>query len=211
MKKQRRLTRDEANPEENDAADEVDDGDDVHAQSQAHLSRKERQKAAKAAEREERKLFEEQRREQQRNLQEVARREKKERERLEVERIEKERKLRFKEREAREQAARDEWSTFMISRDGEEVMTVAEFVDLGKEHKAVSIDGLSDRFQRPSEQIVRRINELVNSCRVTGIVDRGRFIYITPDEMAAIATAVLDEKELSLKDTAKLARGIIKL
>lgn len=194
---------------EDPGADDDDIGDD-HVQGQ-HLSRKERQKAAKAAEREERKLFEEQRREMQKDAQEAAKREKKERERLEAERLEEERKLRLLAKEAQEQAEYEEWNTFLTSPNEEETMTVAEFVIYAQEEKVVSIDRLADRFQRPSEQVCTRIQELVSSCRLTGVIDGGRFIYITPDEMDAVAQSILEKKQITLTDLANSTSSLIKI
>jgi hypothetical protein len=87
---------------------------------------------AKTAEREERKLFEEQRRKLQLDAQEAAQKEKRERERLEAERI----------------------NTFLVSRDEETSLSVRDFCAYVEQHKLVSIDDLADRFQRPSGQVL---------------------------------------------------------
>jgi len=203
MKRQRRIDGG-THEEQEDAEQEFDD-------EHAHLSRKERQKAAKAAEREERKLFEEQRREQQMEAQEAAKREKKVRERLEAERMEEERQMRLQAKEAQEQAKYEEWNTFLKSRNGNDVMTVREFVDFVQQEKVVSVDSLADRFQRPSEQVLVRIEELVSDCRLTGVVDDDRFIYITPEEMAAVANFILEKKQASSQEVALSTGSLIKL
>lgn len=204
MKRQRRIAPVGGNNPEEEVEQDLDD-------EHAHLSRKERQKAAKAAEREERNLFEEQRREQQKQAQEIAKKEKKERERLEAEYAEEERQLRLKAKEEQQRAAHEEWNTFLKSQSGDNVMTVREFSDWVQREKLVSIDELSNRFQRPSEQVRARMQELVRSCRLTGIVDGDRFIYITHDEMVAVAKSITEQKQVSLQDLAITAKNLIKL
>lgn len=174
-----------------------------------HLSRKERQKAAKAAEREERKLLEDKRLQQQRNSQETAQRERKERERQEAERLEQERHLRREQKEAQERAKLLEWNTFLVSRDGDDVMTVKEFVEYAQQQKVVSIDALAIRFRRPSEQVIKRIGKLVESCRLTGVVDGDRFVYLTNDEMEAVAEILSAQKQMLMQDVAKAASSVV--
>lgn len=204
MKRQRRIASNSTTPHE----EEDEEHEEEH---HAQLSRKERQKAAKAAEREERRLFEGQRRELQRDAQEAAKREKKKRERLEAERLERKRQERLEAKEAQEEAEYREWNTFLALENGEEIMTVQEFVEHAREKKVVSIDSLAEQFQRPSDQVCKRIQELVDSSRLTGVVDKDRFIYITPEEMAAVAKSILDRKEVSLCDLAKSTGSLIKL
>lgn len=211
MKRNRRIAPVGGNHEDQDDAEEDIMGDD-QMQGQ-HLSRKERQKAAKAAEREERKLFEEKRRQQQKEAVEAAKREKKERERLEAERLEEERQLRLEAKEAQERLELEEWNTFLSSRKGEEgeTMTVREFTELAGQQKVVSINGLANRFHTPSKRVQTRIEELVRTCRLTGVVDGDLFIYITDDEMAAVAKSILEKKQVTLTDVAKSTKALIKL
>lgn len=193
-----------------DAAEELEEHvlDDRGPQ----LSRKERQKAAKAAERQERKLYEEERREQHKEEMEAVKREKKERERLEAERLEEERQQRLIAKEAQERAELEEFNTFLAShQDGGERMTVAEFDAYAKEEKVIYIDDLADRFHTPSEQVGKRIEELVASSRLTGVIDRGRFVYITHEEMKAIANSILEKKRVTLSEVSKLVDTLVKV
>lgn len=215
MKRERRIT-----PLHNHHDDPDNNGDGaqlVHQQEPEeeepvhhhHLSRKERQRAAKAAEREERKLFEDKRRQQQRNAQETAQRERKERERQEVERLEEERRLRREQNGTQERAKLLEWNTFLVSRDGDDVMTVKDFAEYAQQQKVVSIDALATRFRRPSEQVIERIEKLVESCRLTGVVDGDRFVYVTNDEMKAVVEIFSTQKQMSLQDVVKAASSVV--
>ena len=175
-----------------------------------HLSRKERQKAAKAAEREERRLFEQERRQQQHEAQEVAKMEKKKRERLEAQRLEKERQMRLEAKEAQQEAEYREWNTFLASSTDEKTMTVHEFVEYAKEQKVPSIDNLAEEYQRPSDQVRKRIQDLIDSGRVTGIVDGDKFIYMTSEELTSVAKFIMERKEVSLQELAKSTGSLIK-
>ena len=196
MKRQRRIA--PIVNEEQDAAAQPE-----HDEHSSHLSRKEREKAAKAAEREERKLFEEQRRKLQLDAQEAARKEKRERERLEARRVEEEKRLRLQVNEAREKTKLEQYNTFMVSRDEESRMSVRDFCAYVEQHKVVSIDDLAERFQRSSGQVLERIKELVDTCRLTGVLDGDRFIHISADEMTRMATFITKQKQMTVRDIAK--------
>lgn len=202
MKRQRRIA-----PVDNEEQDEAaQPEEDEHLPP---LSRKEREKAAKAAEREERKLFEEQRRQLQLDAQEAAKKEKRERERLEAERIEEEKKLRLQANEAREKTKLEKYNTFLVSRDEETSMSVRDFCVYVEQHKVVSIDDLADRFKRPSGQVLERIQELVDTCRLTGVFDGERFIHISSDEMTRVATFITKQKQVTIQDVAKATHTLV--
>ncbi len=196
MKRQRRIASN--TQEENEEEEEA-----------LHLSRKERQKAAKVAEREERKLFEQERRQQQYEAQEAAKLEKKKRERLEAQRLEKERQMRLEAKNAQREAEYRKWNTFLASE--ERTMTVHEFVEYAKQQKIVSIDNLAEDYQRPSHQVQKRIQKLVDSCRLTGIIDGDKFIYMTNEELTLLANYILEREEVSLQELAKSTGSLIKL
>jgi hypothetical protein len=196
MKRQRRIASN--TQEENEEEEEA-----------LHLSRKERQKAAKVAEREERKLFEQERRQQQYEAQEAAKLEKKKRERLEAQRLEKERQMRLEAKNSQREAEYRKWNTFLASE--ERTMTVHEFVEYAKQQKIVSIDNLAEDYQRPSHQVQKRIQKLVDSCRLTGIIDGDKFIYMTNEELTLLANYILEREEVSLQELAKSTGSLIKL
>ena len=194
---------------ENDNQDEAEmDNNEFH--DERHLSRKERQKAAKQAEKEERKLFEEERRRQQREAQEVAQKEKKERDRLEAQRIDEERRVRQEQRQAKEFAEYEAWKTFLKSPGSETTLTVHEWIEELKENKLIHVDDLAKRFSISSEDVRKRIQLLLDSSRVTGVLEPdGRFIYISPRDLSAIASFVLKQDKISLQDLTIACNKII--
>jgi predicted transcriptional regulator len=90
-------------------------------------------------------------------------------------------------------------------------MTVHEFVEYAKQQKIVSIDNLAEDYQRPSHQVQKRIQKLVDSCRLTGIIDGDKFIYMTNEELTLLANYILEREEVSLQELAKSTGSLIKL
>jgi hypothetical protein len=215
MKQQRRIT--PAAPtvgEDGEPIQENQDLDDEPMQamdpSLQHSSRKERQKAAKMAEKAERHLFEEERRRQQEEAQKAAKREKKERERMQSERSEEERQARQEQREADELAAYKRWKTFLASPDGTKSLSVNEWVKELEKIRAVSVDSLAKRFQISREAVVSRIQELQASSRITGVLEAdGRFIYVSQVEMSTIASCLRRLDKASVQQIAKETHHII--
>ena len=114
MKQQRRITP-AATLADVDDNNMIEDENPFEPITAAHLSRKERQKAAKSAEKEERKLFEDERRREQQEAQKIAQKEKQERETRMMQQAEADRKARQERREAEEKAAYQKWKTFLSS------------------------------------------------------------------------------------------------
>jgi DDRGK domain len=191
--------------------EEDGEGDDADAHN--NLSRKERQKAAKAAERKERQILDAARQEEQRVAMQRAQEEKKRR--LELEAIQAEEDRLRKEDEDAEQKQREweEWNNFLKSPDGSESLTVEEWVkELEKGPCSVDLRPLSTRFDTSLEQVQQRINKLVRDGRVTGCLDESNsiFWFFTHDNLLALAEFIKNEGEVSLKDVSKAAGTILK-
>lgn len=197
MKQQRRIAPNRAI--ENEDGENHDEPIQNLDPSIRHLSRKERQKAAKAAEKEERTLFEEERRRQHQEALEEAQREKKERERRLAEKAEVERRVRKEQRQSEELAAYEDWKRFLASPDLSKSLTVREWVKELENDRMVHVNQLAERFQVSTAEVVSRIQELVASFRVTGVLEAdGRFIYVSKEEMSSIASFVKTQDKVSL-------------
>jgi len=217
MKKQRRITPTGAdaaappegeihntirNGRENQAIQDANEDADADA-NKLNMSRKERQKAAKSIEREERRLFEEKRREIQQDSERRQLVEKKERERREVVNKEEERCLREREQQERKQVEHTEWKTFIRNEEREHEISVREFVSEVKSQKVVRVGDIAERYRVSPQQISARIKELQDSNRINGVLDEhGRFVYIGPNEMKAVADIVRQKGRISLADLA---------
>jgi hypothetical protein len=216
MKQQRRIIAPSTTAGENAHGENEEEDHDEPVQPAnpllRNLSRKERQKAAKAAEKEERALFEEDRRRQHLEAQEVAQREKKERERLMAERAEEDRRARQEQRQAEEMAAYEHWKTFLASLDGTTTLSVKEWVKELEKTRTVFFDNLANRFQIPREDVVSRIQELLASSRITGLIEPdGRFIYISKEEMSSIASFIQTQDKVFLRQVVDKMDKIIGL
>jgi hypothetical protein len=210
MKRQRRLMAPPLPLDDNDNEEQDEQEPPLHPEEHfSHtMSRKERQKSAKVAELKERRLFQDQRQQLQHDAQETAKKEKKERERIEAERMEQEKELRRNNTLLYEKTQQTKYNTFLVSRDDDNeettlTMSVREFCAHVQQNKVVSVDDLADRFHIPSAQVVERIQELVDTCRLDGVVDGDWFIHISSDEMTRVATLIMKQKQVTIQEVAK--------
>jgi hypothetical protein len=151
-------------------------GGDAPATLRQRGSRKEREKLAKALEKAERKLFENERREQQLQAQETAQREQRNREKLEARRVEQ---ARIQEKELRIQKETDEEChrrIFLPSNS--QSLTVDEWVQSLRDHDpaspvVVDLQQLSESFGVATSAVHARIEELLTERRVGGVLEDG--------------------------------------
>ena len=208
MKRQRRMV---VAGDETALADIPDNNNNNEEEEEdtRRLSRKERDKAAKETEKQERKLFEDIRRERQREVQQIAQQEKKERQLLEAIQIEQQRKLRRKANEMEEQDEHKAWKTFLSS--GKDSMSVGDLVLYLQTNKSILIEDLSEQFRIPHSTIVAKIHLLVRTCRLTGVMvdDNRRFLYLTQQQLVMFANAVRQKGETTLEDLVELSKHIL--
>ncbi|NXF54508.1 DDRGK protein, partial [Oceanites oceanicus] len=199
----------------------------IGAKKQRKLEEKQARKAqreAEEAEREERKKLESKREEE--------RRKEEERLRLEEERQEEEKRKAKEEEEKREY---EEYlklkESFVVEEEGvEESMTeeesrsfLMEFLEYVKKAKVIQLEDLASHlglrtqaicfFFFPSEQdAINRIQDLMADGTLTGVIDdRGKFIYITPEEMAAVAQYIKQRGRVSIAELAQASNSLINL
>ena len=195
-------------------------GDFHHANTQHLLSRKERQKAAKQVELQERKLLEEDRRNEQKKAQEAAKARRKAKELYKTLQTEREKKERRKQQEADEVANYRAWKIFLetersISNNNNEsgdgdsqsnAITVRKWIGELKQNRIVHISDLADRFEVDESAVHDRIQELLDTSRLCGIlekddgddenIDSTRFLYISPNEMSDLASFVKSQDQI---------------
>ncbi|XP_037667510.1 DDRGK domain-containing protein 1 isoform X2 [Choloepus didactylus] len=163
------------------------------------------QREAEEAEREERKRLESQREAEW----------KKEEERLRLEEEQKEE----EERKAQEEQAQREHEeylklkeAFVVEEEGEgETMTeeqshsfLTEFINYIKQSKVVLLEDLA------SQDAINRIQDLLAEGTLTGVIDdRGKFIYITPEELAAVASFIRQRGRVSIAELAQASNSLI--
>ncbi|XP_004611010.2 DDRGK domain-containing protein 1 [Sorex araneus] len=169
------------------------------------------QREAEEAEREERKRLELQREAEW----------KKEEERLRLEEEQKEE----AERKAREEQAQREHEeylklkeAFVVEEEGVgETMTdeeshsfLTEFIGYIKQSKVVLLEDLASHVGLRTQDTISRIQDLLAEGTLTGVIDdRGKFIYITPEELAAVATFIRQRGRVSIAELAQASNSLI--
>ncbi|NXK61349.1 DDRGK protein, partial [Sylvietta virens] len=188
----------------------------IGAKKQRKLEEKQARKAqreAEEAEREERRKLELKREEE--------RRKEEERIRLEEERQEEEKRKAKEEEEKREY---EEYlklkESFVVEEEGvEESMTeeqsrsfLMEFLEYVKKTKVIQLEDLASHLGLRTQDAINRIQDLMADGTLTGVIDdRGKFIYITAEEMAAVAQFIKQRGRVSIAELAQASNSLINL
>ncbi|NXJ06803.1 DDRGK protein, partial [Odontophorus gujanensis] len=188
----------------------------IGAKKQRKLEEKQARKAqreAEEAEREERRKLESKREEE--------RRKEEERIRLEEERQEEEKRKAKEEEEKREY---EEYlklkESFVVEEEGvEESMTeeetrsfLKEFIEYIKKTKVIQLEDLASHMGLRTQDAINRIQDLMADGTLTGVIDdRGKFIYITPEEMAAVAQFIKQRGRVSIAELVQASNSLINL
>lgn len=130
-------------------------------------------------------------------------------------------KLRKEEEEKREH---EEYlklkEAFSVEEEGEEELApdlssqslLQEFIDYIKEMKVIMLEDLASHFKIKTQDAIQRINELQEDGRLTGVVDdRGKFIYITMDELESVAKYIKQHGRVSITELAESSNRLINL
>lgn len=194
----------------------ADPGQKIGAKKRAKLEAKADKKKQREMELEER---EERKRRQQaleeRRKKEDARAKKEEEERVEKERLEQEEKER---REYEEYLAMKE--QFSVETEGfeeqapdlESQSLLEDFIGYIKKMKVVQMEDLASEFKLKTQDVIDRINTLMEDGKLTGIIDdRGKFIYISMDELKAVAKFIKQRGRVSIAELAESSSKLISL
>lgn len=205
---------DEGNEEDGDADVELADGK-LGAKKRAKLEAKaERKVQREAAERER-----EERRKREQLLQEE-RDKQSEKEKLEEARQEEAEKKAREEKERREyeeyvkmkEAFSVEEEGYQEGEDAEEENLLQKFVDHIKENKVVVLEDLAAQFRMKTVDVIDRIQNLQADGSLTGVVDdRGKFIYISVEELEAVAKFIRQSGRVSITELAENSNILINL
>jgi len=98
---------------------------------------------------------------------------------------------------------------------GEEVPEenlLQRFIDYVKDTKIVLLEELAATFQLKTQDAIDRLQKLVEAGELTGVIDdRGKFIYISRDEMDSVAKFIRQRGRISLSDLAESSNQLIQL
>jgi MFS superfamily sulfate permease-like transporter len=194
---------------EHQQADEQQE--DVNADRQPKLSRKQRQQAAKAAEKEERRLYQEERQKIQKAALQKAAQEKKARLEAAAKEAEEKKKRQQLESEQKEKEELEAYLTFLTAGPHATVATqsVEEFVKNLKQDRIVRIEETATAFDVPVNDVISRIQDLVDDGRVAGFFQPGRFVYVSEHELNSIAQQITERGSVSLNEVAKICETML--
>lgn len=200
--------------DEEQHADELFDGK-IGAKKRAKLEAKAEKKAQReAAEqmRQEKKKREQQQDEERKKQEEKEREEEKRRE-------EEERRLR-EEKEKREheeylkmkEAFKVEEEGFEEGEGSDEQNLLQEFVNYIKTQKVCVLEDLAAHFNMKTQAVIDRIKDLQKDDILTGVIDdRGKFIYISQEEMEAVVKFIKQRGRVSIADIRENSDKLINL
>lgn len=176
------------------------------APAQPQLSRKERSRAAKAAELKERRLLDTERRKQQSGAMAEAKREKRIREQSKARKLEEAVRLQKEKKKERQLQEEIEWKTFLCTPT--RTLLVTDWIAEMKQNRTVNCRDLAKSFgllsSSEEEAVVNRVQELIREGRVAGVLEPSswrhdsesdgavRFVYFSDDELLKISSAVMN-------------------
>mmetsp|Transcript_58665 Transcript_58665/g.132206 ORF Transcript_58665/g.132206 Transcript_58665/m.132206 type:complete len:314 (+) Transcript_58665:80-1021(+) len=118
-----------------------------------------------------------------------------------------------------EQADFDKWKDmFAVDAEGEQdaadssETTVGRFIDYVKMRKVVNLEDIAADFQMKTSAAIDRLERLQELGRLSGIFDdRGKFVFITPEEMTAVADWLKKKGRINRADLVAGCNRLIRL
>ena len=128
------------------------------------------------------------------------------------------------EREERERKEHEEYlalkASFEIQEEGfdeedeEQGATnkLQQFIQYIEEQKVVLLEDLAAHFQMRTQDAINRLQDLLNQETLVGVIDdRGKFIYITRDELQSVAKFIRQRGRISLSELVDSSNSLINL
>merc|ERR1712218_393896 len=86
------------------------------------------------------------------------------------------------------------------------------FINYIKETKVVKLEDLAAHFKLKTQEAIDRVTTLLADGMITGVIDdRGKFIYISREELEAVAKYIKQQGRVSITDLAASSNKLIKL
>lgn len=81
-----------------------------------------------------------------------------------------------------------------------------------QENKVVILEDLATTFKLKAQAAIERITDLQNNGSLTGVIDdRGKFIYISEDELQQVAKFVKQRGRITITELAESSNKLINL
>ncbi|KAI6690519.1 hypothetical protein NL676_027347 [Syzygium grande] len=89
---------------------------------------------------------------------------------------------------------------------------LSDFVEYIKKHKCIPLEDLAAEFKLRTQECINRIASLESMGRLSGVMDdRGKYIYISLEEMKAVADYIKREGRVSISHLASKSNQFIDL
>jgi len=96
--------------------------------------------------------------------------------------------------------------------EGDEENRLLKFVNYIKETKVVLLEDLAAQFHLKTQEAIDRVTQLQEDGLLTGVIDdRGKFIYISQEELEAVAKFIKQQGRVSISDLALNSNKLISL
>merc|ERR1712025_1213604 len=96
--------------------------------------------------------------------------------------------------------------------EGDEENKLLKFVNYIKETKVVLLEDLAAQFHLKTQEAIDRVTQLQADGLLTGVIDdRGKFIYISQEELESVAKFIRQQGRVSIADLALNSNQLIKL
>merc|ERR1712018_188324 len=190
---------------------------------EGNIGKKKLQKLQDKAEKKKQREAEQQEREENKKKREAL----DEKERLEREKEKEEERLKEEEenrkREEKERKEHEEYlklkEAFSVEDEGcdgaeeeDEENMLLRFINYIKEAKVVKLEDLAAHFKLKTQEAIDRVTTLLADGLLTGVIDdRGKFIYISREELEAVAKYIKQQGRVSITDLAASSNKLIKL
>ncbi|XP_014488941.1 PREDICTED: DDRGK domain-containing protein 1 [Dinoponera quadriceps] len=87
-----------------------------------------------------------------------------------------------------------------------------EFIEYIKQNKVLVLEDLAAHFNLKTTSVIERIQELQANDKLTGVIDdRGKFIYISEDELQAVVKFVRQRGRVSIAELVENSNNLISL
>lgn len=209
----------EITDEENEAADQAQADDLFDSKIGAKKRAKLEAKAEKKAQREAAEQVRQDKKKRDQQLEEERKREDEKQRAIEKKQEEDERRA----KEEKEQREYEDYikmkESFMVEEEGfeendldGEQNLLQEFVRYIKTQKVVVLEDLAAHFRFKTQTVIDRIKDLQNDNILTGVIDdRGKFIYVSEEEMQAVAKFIKQRGRVSIADIRENSNKLINL
>jgi len=151
--------------------------------------------------------------EQERNLQDAKEQEQ------EKKQLEEEQRIR-EEKERKEQEEYDKLKeAFIVDEEGfdedpeeDQENKLEKFIQYIKDTKVVVLEDLAAHFQMKTDDTIDRVSTLIKEDKLTGVIDdRGKFIFISQEELEAVGKFITQRGRVSISELAENSNRLISL